>query len=252
MFRSTIALTAFLFLVLITIVFWFIPWPNADILSKIANYMTFVLTILGFSMTIYQLRETEIAIRESQEKPRLQLEILESKDAPGSYGSEKTHDITLKKIIDQKGKVGATLGLRITNSGTKAASKLWFTFLFKRKEKDELEAVGKLDIYIPEKLSFPSQIEYFDYYVRPDFDLTKRRYAGITFKFSDHLVIHTDHYDRPVVAEINLILNEKDIEPDFEIHYRIQSYEGNEILVEMKKKKIEKDQIYPIKFFLEK
>lgn len=247
MLRRTLGITAFLLLI-VTIGFWFIPWSSDDAFDKALNYSAFFLAIIGLSATIYQLRETEIAIRESQEKPRLELEVLEAGATAGSYGSEKTYQITLKKIA--KGKLGATLGLRITNSGTKAASRLWFTFLFKRKGFDDGPgSIGKIDVlFDPKKQSFTTHVKYFDYDVRPDFQKQERKYAGITFRFSDDLAIYTDHYDRPVVAEVEISMNEKSFESEFEIHYRIQSYEGNEILDLMRKNKEGANQVYPILF----
>ena len=214
--------------------------------------MTFLLAILGFSATIYQLRETEIAVRESQQKPILELGVLAANDVPGNYKNVHAHEITLRNLANSRGKIGATLGLRITNSGTKAASKLWFTFVFKRKTIDDRNKIGKLDVrFFPEKQNAKTQVEYFDYDMRPDFDLERQRYVGITFKFSDYLVIHTDKYDRPLIAEVEIEMDKKDFEAEFEIHYRIQSYEGNEILENLVRKGVEENQIYPIKFLME-
>lgn len=255
------------FLLLGIFAFWGMPWASQEATSKITDFLAFLITILGFGATIYQLNETEIAIRESQEKPELKLQFVSSNNnVEGSYGSEPIIDIRLRKSDNEK-KLKAKVGLRVTNSGTRSASKINLFFIVRRKgvidktkvdiDKENSEgkpdlSIGELDITLSERQSFGSQyIEYTDYFSRVGFRGKQRRFAGITLNFNQQLVIHNDHYDRPVLAELDIAFDSNDFESEFEVWYRIHSYEGNSVIDKMNSRLKNRYQYYPVRFLID-
>src|SRR5512141_2797894 len=116
--RTIIKWAVAVFLVVGTVIFWIIPWKDVEFSKKVIEYMTFLITILGFSATIYQLHETEIAVRESQEKPRLELEVLApARTKNDNYQSRPVNALGLHKLNRSGRKVGTTFALRIKNTG---------------------------------------------------------------------------------------------------------------------------------------
>lgn len=242
-----------IFLIIGTLSYWIIPWPNTDFENKIISYIGFLLTLVGFTITVYQLRATEIAILESNQKPALQLEILVPPGKPSRSSTVYTGNPTNQVILyplKENSVIGTRIALRIQNVGNKAASHIWLTFLFKRKNMPKNQEIGKLDInYDKTSQGYTNQITYYDYDQRPDYE-SYNRIAGLTFKFIEDFVIHADPKDRSVLAEIDIKMEKTGFEPDYDIHYRIQSYEGNEIQEALKDKKTGQfvNQKYPITF----
>jgi hypothetical protein len=244
------AAIAGIILFLLTLVFWVIPWSSPDTQRAAASYLIFLAVLSGFGLTVYQLRATEIAISKSIRKPGLWLEVLPPTGKPdvnlGSYATEPARKLILYPLDEAPSMVGTRCALRIQNLGDQAASRIWLRLVFKRKGMLEHLATGRLDVrYEGGKQFYGSQVKSFDYEMRTSPDQTKWR-AGLTFRFAEDCVIHADPYDRSVLAELDLTLDEVGFEPDFVIHYRIQSYEGNRLL-----ESLEGDQEYPITFTLE-
>jgi hypothetical protein len=242
-----------LFLLIGTLSYWIIPWPNTDFGNKMISYIGFLLTLVGFTITVYQLRATEIAILESNQKPALQLEVLappgRPSESPTLYTGDPTNQVLLYPLEEDL-IIGTRIALRIQNIGNKTASHIWLTFLFKRKDMPKKQEIGKLDIYYDlESQGYTSQVTYYDYDQRPDYESYSRQ-AGLTFKFTENFVIHSDPKDRSVLAEIDIKMKKNDFEPNYEIHYRIQSYEGNGFQEALKDKKTGQyvNQKYPITF----
>ena len=116
------------------VVYFFVIWPSWDFQNNITSFVTFIATLIGFSVTIYQLGETERSIRESIQKPALEIDILSESEKPGSYSSTKTHELNLQPLSNPfPNLVGTSCAIRITNSGERTASRIYFTFIFRRK-----------------------------------------------------------------------------------------------------------------------
>lgn len=253
--RWIVAVVGVVFLVAGVLAYWVVPWASVDLQDTTRSFIGFLVTLFGFIVTIYRLRATEISILKSIQKPALQLEILPSsgrpEEHPGRYAGKKIEENTRLLLYPVEGStVGTRIALRIQNVGDKAASRVWLTFVFKRKGMPKAKEIGKLDIYYHEgQQNYRSQVKYWDYDLRPDFELSERQ-SGLTFKFSEDFVIHADKTDRAVLAEVDLRMNRADFEAEFEVHYRIQSYEGNSLLEALKDKKTgeQNNQRYPITF----
>jgi hypothetical protein len=253
--RAVIAWAVIILFILGTVIYWVIPWSDVAFSSRLFGYLAFVTTIVGFGATIYQLRETEIAVRESQEKPRLELEILApAKSKYDNYASKPVHALGLHPLGGSEDKIGTTFAVRIRNTGKATASHIWLTFLVQRRGLEGKAKIGKLDLtYDEAEQRYRNQAEYFDYDVRPDFECTAPRRCGLTFHYGENLVIHNDPYVHPVVAEISIEMAAGDFEAEYELRYRIQSYEGNEALDEINRGSDGKaySLIYPLRFYPE-
>lgn len=230
-----------------TFLHWFISWPSTDSRDTAFSYWALVATLVGFAATVYQLGETERSIQEGNQKPALQIEVLPPKTQPekaGRYGRERTHQLALYPSNHDGSIIETHCALRITNTGDKAASRIYLTYDFRPKRvpgDDKREGGLKVEY---DKEHKPLHVIYSDDYVPVETSI------GQTLKFSGDSVIHPDPFDRPVVAELNLSMRAIDFEPDYEIHYRIQSYEGNRLLESSKNKETDKrlNQVYPISF----
>jgi hypothetical protein len=224
-----------------TVAHW-ATFQNSSLQTTLISYLMFLATIVGFSITVYQLRETERSIEESLEKPQLEIELV-SASKVGLYSSEADNNVYFYPIVDKPNYLGAHVGLRIINKGNKAASKIYLTFVFLLKGAKEDDTSSKLNVIFDQANLGDSQIIYSDSDVRNGYQI------GWTFKFSDNLFIHADLYDRPFVAGLDLIMQENELQNEYEIHYRIQSYEGNKSLELLKKKHgARQSQIYAVKF----
>ena len=220
---------------------WLI-FPSADLKNTTISYVNFLATIVGFFITIYQLRETERAIEESLEKPQLEIELL-SANQVGTYSSEASNIVNLYPVVNQTGFLGTHLGLRIVNKGNKAASRIYLTFVFLPKGAKSNDSTSKVNVLFDQSKAGETQIVYADSDVRNGYQI------GWTFKFSENLVIYADLYDRPIVAALDLLVRDVDFKEEYEVNYRIQSYEGNKSLETLNKKRgAEKNQIYSVKF----
>ena len=220
---------------------WLI-FPNADLKNTTISYVNFLATVVGFFITIYQLRETERAIEENFEKPQLEIELLPANQV-GIYSSEANNIVSLYPVANKTGYFGTHLGLRIVNKGNKAASRIYLTFVFLPKGAKGDDVTSKINVLFDQSKAGETQIVYADSDVRNGYQI------GWTFKFSESLVIYADLYDRPIVAALDLLLREVDFGEEYEINYRIQSYEGNKSLEEITKKHgAEKNQTYLVKF----
>ena len=223
-----------------TYVFLLVPSSVADTQSRVAGYIAFIATLVGFIFTIIQL---EREIQQSREKPTLNLEILPY-TGPNSYASEKCDKLAFYPLSQNRSRLGAKCALRITNTGDRAASRIYLTFDFRRQQRVKNEPTSKVNVIYEEESVFSKDLlVYADAYQRYGY------MPGWTFKYSDNLAIHTDHFDRPIVAEITLMIDNNDFESEYEIHYRLQSYEGNNNPDKKRKDSTSPlSRIYPIKF----
>jgi hypothetical protein len=219
-----------------------IPWSSADLQDYTISFLSLLATLIGFAVAVYQLGETERAIHESNQKPALQLEVLPPTETLGIYPDQVTHKLDLHK--NDKSTLETHCALKIRSSGTKAASRIYLTFTFKRREILTNEPESKLRVDLVESQDLP-KTAYRD--AGTPFG---GQQAGWDLKFTEDFVIHPDDRDRPVVAILSLTMKDEDFEPDYAIHYRIHSYEGNDILEASRDKKTGRlqDQIYPITF----
>jgi hypothetical protein len=237
-----------LLLVVGTAIHWFIPWSGPSIQANAISYLVFVATLVGFAATIYQLQETERSIQESAEKPALELEVLPAEGEPGMYSSTATHELELRPLDDDGSRIGARFALGISNHGRKTASRVFLTFVFQSSERSSDSATEKLTVLPAKMVKSVGGSHDFPLAIYADADVRAGQWLGWTLRFPADFVVYPDSVDRPIVAQLNLVLAKKDFRPNWEIHYRIHSLEGNSRLHESTDSRTDSmsDQIYQI------
>jgi hypothetical protein len=228
-----------------TIAHWFIPQANNYWQGTAISYISLLATLLGFGAVVYQLRETERAIQEGTEQPALRLEVLEFVAAPNQYAGQGTNRLALYPARDNPSIIGVHCAFRIVNEGSKPASHLYLTFDFRRQESNRTvnESSSRVNVYYNKKEQNYVRAAYADCSEENGYQV------GWTMQFPPQIIAYPD-LDRPVIAEVDLTMLTAEYESNYEIHYRIQSYEGNKYLTKAKQgKRLEvQDQIYEITF----
>jgi hypothetical protein len=220
-----------------TALFWFIGFQSTGTMSKALLYLFFLIALAGFAVLSYFLLSLEPPI------PALQIEVLPASDSPGGYRSEKTDSLVFQP--DPDGTVLRTrCALRIVNTGTRPASRLFIVFFFKCKLKSSDQGAGRLVVdYNREKQRYAkavqSEVEVRDGYP-----------VGYTLRIEEGLTVYPDVHDKHIVAELELIMKSEHFTGEYEIRYRIHSWEGNRCMSERTNERIgaTSDQAYHIRF----
>jgi hypothetical protein len=213
-----------------TFLHWFISWPSTDSRDTAFSYLALVATLVGFAATVYQLRETERSIQESNQKPAIQIQVLPPSEDVGGYSSEETHQLAFYRSNRDDSTLEARCAFRVTNTGDRAASQIYLTFVFRPMgwSADDPRGGGLTVEYDTNRQS-PYAVDSYG-------DTRESTLIGYTIRFPN-LVTHADPYDRPIVAYLRLTMKATDLKPDYTIYYRIQSYEGNKLLESLRDKK---------------
>lgn len=249
---SRIQLVAFAALVLLcvsgTALHWLIPPADNDWKNTAMSFAGFLATLVGFAALTFQLKETERAIQESSAQPALRLEVLAFVAAPCQYVGQGTHKLVLHPTANDASIIGTRCAFRVVNEGSKPGSYIYLTFDIRRTRWNETpnEPPSRINV------SYTKADQHYGKAVYSDASYEWGYQIGWTMQFPDRIIAYPD-LDRPVVAEFNLSMSAAEFESDYEIHYRVTSYEGNKYLTKIKRgKKVEvQDQIYKIGFELE-
>ena len=76
-FKQKIGILLLLSILLASIViYWYIPWSDPRLHDNAKSFLSLIITIIGFSIAIYQLKVTEHSVRNITEKPDLILEVI--------------------------------------------------------------------------------------------------------------------------------------------------------------------------------
>jgi hypothetical protein len=220
-----------------TVLFWFTGLQNSLAPGGAIPYLFFLALLAGFSVLSYFLLSI------GPPMPALQIEVLPASDSPGAYKNEKTGRLAFSP--DPDGAVlRARCALRIVNTGTCPASKVFFVFFFRRRSKSAGENVGRLVVDYNREKQRHAQSN------RNDVDVCDGFPVGYTLRLEDGFTVYPDANDKRIAAELELIFKSEHFEENFEIRYRIHSWEGNRFISERANERIgdTMDQVYPIRF----
>jgi len=220
-----------------TVLFWFIGFQNTQAMLKLLLYMFFLMGLAGFAVLSYFLLSLEFPI------PALEIEVLPASDSLGAYKGEKSDKLIFRPDPD-----GAVLrtrcALRIVNTGTRPATRLFMVFFFKCKSKSSDGSAGHLVVdYNREKQRYAKAVD-------SEVDVRDGYPVGYTLRFEDGTAIYPDAQDKRIVAELELVIKSEHFEDEFEIRYRIHSWEGNRCMSARTYERIgaTSDQVYRIQF----
>jgi hypothetical protein len=220
-----------------TVVFWFIGLQDVFPPERAMAYLFFLTFLAGFSVLSYYLLSLKPLM------PALQVDVLPASDTPGMYKNEKTSRLVFSP--DPDGTVlRVRCALRIINTGTRPATKVFFVFFFRRRSKSSGENVGRLVVdYNREKQRHAKSLQ-------SDVDVRDGYPVGYTLHLDDAFTVYPDVNDKRIAAELELVFKSEHFEEDFELRYRIHSYEGNQYVSDRANEQIGEatDQSYRIRF----
>ncbi len=226
-----------------TAINWYFASEDFVDLNQVMSYLIFLAVLAGFAVMVYLLKVAEETLKESIPMPALRIEVLPPSDMPGQYRSQKTDHLVL--IPDEGGSVFRThCALRIENTGSLPASKIFFSFVFLRKPNSKIDAVSRLVVDYNQEKQQHAKCTQCDVDVRDGYPV------GYILRIEDALVVYPDPNDKHIVAELELIVKAPHFENNFEIRYRIQPAEGNRYINSNKDAKtgLPIDQVYAISF----
>ena len=211
---------------------------GSDNKSTLLNYIILIMTLVGFSMTLYQLRETELSIRESIEKPHLLLEVAASTGVPGEYYSQATGQLQFRRVDGER--CGTNCVVKITNTGNKAASNIYLSFILRPADTSKISNLKVL--YNGSQFVKPVYV---------DCDVRNGVQVGWTLRLPNDVIVYAPN-DRIVVAELTLIVDQETFESNYCIQYEIYALEGNSAMTSPQSKLVEGRAalIYPVNFEL--
>jgi hypothetical protein len=137
-----------------TLIYWFVPWSGTEIRDNATSYVAFLIALVGFGILIYQLKETEQSIQENLRMPALELQVLSLKSSHGLYSSAETNQLVLCPDGSDVSKFWSSCAFRITNTGNKTASRIYFTFVFTHKGARSDDIVNGLSVAYNSKNRF--------------------------------------------------------------------------------------------------
>jgi len=222
---------------------WFFASQDSVDLNQVMSYLIFLAILAGFAVMAYLMKIAEDARQESVPMPALRIEVLPPSGMPGQYRNQKTDRLVL--IPDEDNSVSRTrCALRIENTGSRPASRIFFSFVFLGKSKSNVDAVSRLVVDYNREKQLHVKCTQCDVDVRDGYPV------GYILRLEDALVVYPDPNDKHIVAELELIVKAPHFERDFEIRYRIQPFEGNRYLHTNRDPEtgLSNDQVYSISF----